>query len=438
MMTRPARRSTVVTGAVAALLFVAVSVTLAAGWPSFSSAVPISAGQIDLPDIDLEAVDGGIVAAWARGADVPGIAIATMSGQGWQTRVISETESAWAPSIGYDGSDLTVVWVRGDNPAQASFVRALVGYDVVSGTQVIAGDLYGQTSPDLAVGPYGEHLVYASAESSLDYRIGDLFYAFRAFGRAVWPEPLPIITHTSVIPEALAGGVLRPRVAVAPHTGVIHVVWEQDERDAAYQVSHSVWHISGTRHDDQVVWGDAERLSPGSQCFAVRPAVAVSGDGKVRVSWTELTGSGTLDPGDQYIHYQLLGSGTTSTLNSLPIHVNSPFPGLSVSSLTAQGEMICASWHGYTGAQGADYEEIYVRCSQDGGQSWLDTVQASDTAEQKQSSVFPKVVLDQRGGVHVVWVEYGAPAGSKAVPLGVFYVGDPVYMTYLPLVLRAR
>jgi len=441
------RRETLAAALAVALSFIVAGSGLASGWPGSASPASITDDQAILvrsvarQDMDLLAVDGGLIAAWASSVGIEELGIVTRSrvGDNWvPSFLISQDLPSWAPSIDAGSNGMVGVWITGEDPEDATGVRALVSFDALRATQPITAGLYGEISPDLAVDSDGDHVVFSAGAKAADFLSGDLYYAFRPDTKSEWDSPVLLVGHTEVISETSSGGIFNPRIAIEPGAGTIHVVWQQKEIDLVTDYE-SVWHISGTRvAGGGISWGDPQRLSPLSQRYAVLPALVAGDAGEIHVSWTELIGEGTYRPDEQYIHYQRLGTGDLVTLNSLPIHVNVNFPNWSVSSLSVLDETVCAAWHGYEEPQGQYYEEVYFRCSQDNGRSWLQIVQVSDTSD--LGSVFPRVVLDQGGHVHIAWVEYETAQGATAaVPKGVFYrTGNPVHGTFLPLVMKLR
>jgi hypothetical protein len=93
-------------------------------------------------------------------------------------------------------------------------------------------------------------------------------------------------------------------------------------------------------------------------------------------------------------------------------------------------------WHGYQADPGAaGEEEIYIKCSQDGGQQWhSQATNASGTEE--GLSLFPNLRLDAAGGIHLVWEEY--QGGSLRTDYDAYYREGPVppQKVYLPLVMK--
>jgi len=448
---------------VSAILLLAsmgASIGLAAGWRGSSSAVPIS-GTTSLltrselyvasPDTDLAAFDEGLVAAWAITQTSPGIAFSTMAEGAWGIpTLVGQAKRAWAPSITYESQAVTGVWVRGDDHDDPEVLRSVIGYDPQVGTQEIAGDLYGQTSPDLASSTHGDYLVYTAIEwdepSTLNATATDLYFAFRSSGHDVWPDPGVLITSTTAVPEALSGGISSPRIAVVRNTvqsaEIVHVVWQQNEKRqppggvGLPPVYTSIWHISGRWTGLDFEWDEPEQISPADQRYAVVPALATTDDGGVHTTWTELDGDGLKDStSDQYIHYRLVGSSAVVNVTGMPFLVNSSFPSWAISTLATWGDTVCVSWHGHTNYElaGAAHEVISLRCSKNGGVTWLRTVTASEMPD--QSSLFPKMTVDQNDKVHLIWTEY-----LSSIPTSILYKSGspPLLEVFLPLVLKSQ
>ncbi len=163
--------------------------------------------------------------------------------------------------------------------------------------QIVTAGVYGYAVPSLAVGQSALHLTFAAATESQSWSQGNLYYATRPLTRSTWSTPTLVLTHSQVLPPGHTGKIWYPKIATGPGE-TVHIVWEQEEsyvRPPTTYLTHTIWYISGTRHDSHVRWHTPLRLSPPNQPHAVRPNLAVKPDGEVYVVWSELiVGSGGL------------------------------------------------------------------------------------------------------------------------------------------------
>ncbi|MGC9523342.1 MAG: sialidase family protein [Anaerolineae bacterium] len=419
-------------------------IALSASWDSADPVAAISADEDILkwgrPALDLGANSASVV--WAGSTITPGIYTAQRVGGAWVKDFMSATLTAWAPDIAASGEKTIKAWMHGGehlNPAEPWSLVVQVGNGAV---ETIATDLYGEGLPSVAIGDRGFHLVCAAtdAKSATGAFYPDLYYTYRAFDATGWSPLQVVVSHDAVLAEnAIAGGVENARVALTGST--IHVVWEQKQIVFAGspQLEHSIWHIAGTLIGGDVDWGTPTRLSPADQRITARPSLAAGEDGRVFVAWTELVGLRG-NPEAQHVHYRALDDAEWMPLNppGQPIRVNGRLPNKAAVAIAVHDDVVCAVWHGYYDGDPDTLEDIHLRCSHDGGETWGTPMIVSESGG-SLSSIFPTLGFDDRGRVHVTWTDYLLEK-TGFVPYQVLYRRGEVWeggLVFLPLVKRS-
>ncbi|UCD18819.1 MAG: T9SS type A sorting domain-containing protein [candidate division WOR-3 bacterium] len=172
-----------------------------------------------------------------------------------------------------------------------------------------------------------------------------------------------------------------PSVAVSGSE--VHVVWEDDRTQ-----DPEVYHKRST--DGGVTWGSDVLVTTvaGSQGM---PSVAVFGGG-IHVTWTDVTLMGNSE-----IYYGC--STDVGTTWGTPFRISNATGFSTSSSIAAHESDIHIAWH--DSRFGWWNNEIYYRCSLDGGTTWgLETRLTEDTT----FSNVPSIAVSGNN-VHVVWEE---------------------------------
>lgn len=413
------------------LLLVSIAQAGDPDWPGASSRVNLSQSS-SVRESALTAGDGMVVATWANW-DTRNIHWATHSGDGWSSiQTLPTTEDAWAPHVVLSSTQPFVTWSEGTYPYPASLFERELGS---GSTRSIMIDVYGRLAPQLAAGDEGLHFVVAAAQTSNDWSKADLYYAHRPFTSATWPAPAIAITRTQAVPGAV-GGIWQPRVAWQADTQTLHVVWEQTVAASGGNL-HTTWYVSGAWSPSHVTWSTPYRLSPEGQ-MAVRPDVGVDANGNVHVVWAELIGDDIARPDAQYVNYRRLeGSQWTHAvrLDPQPVLINTINPTWIRTSMDVKGNSLCVTWHGYRNDASEEKEEILLRCSVDGGQTWLMVLNGSRTPQ--SLSLYPVIAIDDEEGAHLVWEEYQG-GGDFFHDYDLLYTTGPseLYPIFLPIILR--
>jgi hypothetical protein len=396
------------------------------------------------------AYDDDVVVIWANSQTGAGVTIARRQGESgpWEEvrpGTIIPGQIVWAPTIAHSGSEILAAWAEGLAKGGCDTKHKIVAYSIIGTAttrRTVKDNLYGpSTAPHIAVNASGWHMVFAGSDSEADCRASQhgLYYSFRAAGSQTWSVPTQIITHNAAFPTALQAGVSHPKVTTVPGSTAIHIVWEQyrkyrDIWDTLVDET-SIWHASGVAAGSFAA--TRQRLSPTVQPYAVRPDIATGAAGRILVTWTQIIGS-RASPSEQHIWFRSLETPTLGQLNEGmgPVYVNSNFPTFAGSSLVAQGDHLCAVWHGYYGSPGAGQEEVTVRCSQNGGASWQTPINVSESLT--WLSIFPSVSIDHTGLLHFVWAEY-ARVDNAYEPIAVYYRNSAESSgVFLPLVTKGR
>lgn len=359
--------------------------------------------------------------------------LARNSGSGWVTATVTTTLEARWPSVAYSGTTLLLTWFQGqlyEQPATA--LGGWVWEQEVPGTPHRVTDtlLYGGDGirPRLQAGSDGLHMVFAAAVTSTRALRGDLYYLYRPPSGSWFST---IVVTSDQVAAGGSGGVFYPDLAVVG--GQAHLVWEQKSQSESL-VTYTVFYISGTVEPGGPVWATPMPLSlPGEN--GQRPAVAADGSGRVHVVWTDY-----ITDTEQYVRYRRLDStgwSAVQTVSEGPLRVNKIRPTVVWPAVAAWGDLVCIAWHGFDLEATYEAEEIYLRCSRDGGQTWGMTMNVSRSPD--RLSLMPALAVGTDGTVHVLWEEFQG-GNSYFYNYDALYAAGPpeVHVVFLPIVLRNR
>ncbi|MBN2392123.1 MAG: hypothetical protein JXR84_15455 [Anaerolineae bacterium] len=408
-------------------------------WVGAEAAVNISHTQ-DVMDEGSLALGPGERAAviWA-GADNQGVFLAQAQEGNWDSpaTTLASGQATWYPTVAYSGTEVIAAWAQGAARYPRGTPSAVMQRDASAPqAQTIITPVYGNIEIGLVVAPTGMHMIFAATTNmTITGYPWDLYYTHRYFTETTWMPPTVIITYAQVLPAGTTpAGIWSPRLAVNNDGTQFHVVWEQEST----AFTHTIWYASGLWQAGHIDWATPQQVSPPSQRYTVRPNVAVGATGKVHIVWTELIpGSGSITkPEEQHINYIQLGDPAPIRINGEAIRANDNKPTWSTSSLAVNGNHLCATWHGfYAPPEMSGIEDIFMRCSQDEGESWQFIVNVSESTQ--KLSIFPTVKVASGGQVHVTWAEF-------VLPLDMWVPDDFYYRTgtsdvnriFLPLVMR--
>ncbi len=402
-------------------------------WPGGMDPVRVSPYE-EARRPSLALASGKTALAW-YGADAhAGIYVSEWSGawnSGASVRTITTSSESKFPSLVYSGTQqLLVAWLEGAGPNDPNTIfHQEVGKPA---PVAVMPSVYGEAAPDQAVGSKALHLAFAAAQSKEYATQMDLYYVQRALNTTTWGAPTVVFTRSQVTREDV-GGIWSPQMALTQvdQTQTVHLVWEQ----TTATISRTVWYVQGTQQGSSVVWQSPVRLSPAGQ-MAVRPSIVADADDQIHVVWSEIAAGTEAIPTAQYINYRRLFNGVWSSPTRIdpdPISINTLFPTKSTPQIAVSGDQICVAWHGYRGT-GSSKEDIFLRCSRNGGLSWEYTFNVSEDAD--ALSLFPTLQMDALKQVHVAWQNITVgPVTYK----GAFYrMGTVDFRVLLPVVLRNK
>jgi len=352
---------------------------------------------------------------------------------GWVTETVTTTlESRWPFPI-FSGTQWLLAWFQGQPYTQPA--TALGGWvwerdDQDQTRRVTETLLYtiDGVRPRWRVGNSGLHMTFAAAMTSTMAGRGDLYYLYRPFTSTAWASTV-VVTRDQVVADA-AGGVFYPDMAIGD--GAIHLVWEQ-KREIGGRISYTIYYISATLEaGGQATWAAPVPLSL-PETNGQRPAIALDGDGRVHVVWTNY-----ITDTEQYVQYRRLdasGWSQVRVLSEEPLRVNQIRPTVVWPAVAAGGNQVCVAWHGFYPDAPSEAEEIYLRCSRDGGDTWGTIMNVSSSPD--KLSLMPAVAIGADGAVHIAWEEFQGGQSYFYNYDALYAAGPPeVHPVFLPLVLR--
>ena len=241
--------------------------------------------------------------------------------------------------------------------------------------------------PAIAIG--GSNTLYVVWEDDTSGH-SEVYFKRSPDGGVTW-DPMKRLTWTT-------NHSWRPGVA-AGSGGAVVVVWEEHDNTGQ---GAEIFYKRST--DGGNSWGAAQRLTWTSN-MSGNPAIASSPGGVIQVVWE---GSQSGDP-EIYTKTSTDDGGTWSASKRLTW----------MSGLSFEADVAVDSGNGIHVAWEDDVSgglEIYYRGSPDGGLTWGTSKRLTWSSD---SSYFPAVAADSKGGVHVVW------RGNTPANYEVFYKSSP-------------
>ncbi|MGQ9717864.1 MAG: sialidase family protein, partial [Anaerolineae bacterium] len=141
----------------------------------------------------------------------------------------------------------------------------------------------------------------------------------------------------------------------------------------------------------------------------------------------------------QVLYRRLEPTGWTSAQplsGDEPLSVNRLRPTVVWPAIAAQGDIVCVAWHGFYPGATQEKEEIYLRCSKDGGATWGPVMNVSQSPD--KLSLFPAIAIGANGVIHLAWEEFQG-GNNYFLNYDAMYAQGPseVWRVFLPLVLRS-
>jgi hypothetical protein len=421
----------------AALALMLAKDTLAWGkdWPFSSPAVALWADDYleQRSAMALESSDRMAI-LWSESGSEGGAKICYYNGSHRtdpQLLTSPDTATLW-PALVYHGTEPLAAWVEGGGITTPS---TIVQMDInTQQKQTVMTGATGASAPQMVVGNDRAHMVFASAHDNAFYLQADIYYTSRDLNEATWATPTKVITYAQVTKSDSDSKIpYPPHLALSRDKQTLHLVWGQEQSTT----SKVIYYMAGNGLSDGTPnWETPEPVSPDNQ-FATRPTLAVDASDQVHIAWVRPNPTAGSDLIPQNAIYKKLGaSGEPTQLNDLPFYVNNQFPSLAKLSITSEGSNVCIAWHGFYEDDPKNKEEIWMRCSANGGTSWQGGINVS--ASDALNSVFGNIQMDTSGVVHATWVEFEIE-GSEKVPQSLNVRSGPldVKNIFLPLVMKS-
>jgi hypothetical protein len=360
------------------------------------------------------AADGTLCAAWSDNRDGAWniySACSIHNGQLWETpvRVASTSLTSTYPVVLFSGTVPLVFWTE-NNANKVFTIYQKTDTDV---EVAVPGILLPIPRPSVARAEDGSlHLVFANWPSA-DERTGDIYYTRRP-ATGEWLSATVIFTHTLF-------GSMDPRIAVGPE-GTLHVVWRETPSLSGDEIRYMTGTVGA---GGAVTWSPSVTASD-VVSLAWGPDIAVAPNGNAHIVWTEKSGA------DRYLAYTRFSAGggriPPRRLGG-PFSVNQNNPYHLAPAIAATGERVCIAWNSVPG--GASAEDVFLICSEDGGETWSPPENLSRTPAM---SLRPSIAIAPDGSVHVVWQEFSGT--NYDTDYRVYYTRWLPHSVYLPLVMR--
>lgn len=358
------------------------------------------------------APDGMLCAAWSDNRDGPWniyFSCSTTNGQSWSTpgRVYSSAQESLHAALLFSRTMPVFVWTE-----VVDFKAYTIHEKVGSVTGVVVPNVAQPVPrPSIARGNDGAlHLVYADFQTPIS-QAGDVRYAHRPAG-GNWLSPTVIFTSTYEVRD--------PRIA-ADSSGHLHVVW----RENLPLAGDKIWYMTGTVGTGGVSWSPSVTAS-NLVSLAWQPDVAVTPGGDAHIVWTEKIGDNRYLA---YTRFDAAGGRTPPQWLGGPFTVNQNNPYHLAPVVAASSDRVCIAWNACPPGESA--EDIFLICSEDGGETWSPPENLSRTPAM---SLRPSIAVAPDGSVHVVWQEL---AGTNyEYEYRVYYTHWLPHSVYLPLVMR--
>lgn len=385
-----------------------------------------------------QAANGTVGLVWSRvapdGRTGPRwLTLTLRTGDTWGTPMTLRTvmTDINQPAIAFLGNTWHVAWTEGRSvgPAQLMVTRQ-------GGTpQVLHANIYKYPEPDMTSAANGLHMVYAAAYSiNPPNHIPNLYYTFYPASGDAWLQPTVAITRSQVVTPGVEGEIWAPKIAVSADGSKVHLVWEQ-HIFLVGKTLYEVWYVQGTHQGTSVAWGTPRRVSPQGQ-NALRPDIVLDQNGYAHVVWTEAIGP-LGRPDAQFVDYRAQTSnGWTIPKRIDPYNaaVSNLNPTYVQAAIAIRADRICVAWHGSRSS--VEKEELLLTCSEDRGQTWQTTYNASNTVD--KLSLYPNALFDAQGRLLLSWIE--SRTSNWFWDYDVFFRREKanLHRLYLPLTLRNK
>ena len=359
------------------------------------------------------AADGTLCAAWSDKRD--GVwniysACSVNNGQSWGApgRVAFTSLESTYPVVLFSGTVPLVFWTE-NNANEVFTIYQKTDTDV---EVAVPGILLPIPRPSVARAADGSlHMVFANRPTP--GQPGDIYYTRRPASGG-WLSATVIFTHTFL-------GSMDPRIAVGPE-GTLHVVWRETPSLSGDEIRYMTGTVGA---GGAVTWSPSVTASD-VVSLAWGPDIAVAPNGSVHIVWTEKSGENRYLA---YARFSARGERIPPRRLGGPFSVNQNNPYHLAPAIAATGERVCIAWNSVP--EGASAEDVFLNCSEDGGETWSPPENLSRTPAM---SLRPSIAIAPDGSVHVVWQEFSGT--NYDTDYRVYYTRWLPHSVYLPLVMR--
>ena len=355
-------------------------------------------------------------------------------GKSWRaspTRVWDTTAKSQLPDIAIAGDKTLIAWTEQTgtgNDATFTVYEAELASGDTRPVPIPEGPSRITTGPRLAANAKGSdtlHIVFNAGQI-----FSHIFYSSRLLTDAIWPTATQIYTSTNSMSWS-------PALDVGPDGAELHVVWEEKP----FGSDRNVWYMHGSIGSPDVSWSPPLKLS--GETTSVKPDLAVSSDGNVHIVWGEADSEQI--SAAYYVRYCHFDPDKETCFESKrvdarPVYVNEISPTESSPRLALWEDNdqihLCVTWHGFR--EGESAEDIFVSCSEDGGETWQSASIMSPlpegVTESADISIWPSIVFDASGTLHGVWQQRVDIVSAESYYE--IYYAHAMNRVFLPLITR--
>jgi Neuraminidase (sialidase) len=289
----------------------------------------------------------------------------------------AENSNTW--TVAATGDAVHVVWTDSrDGNDEIYYKRSTDGGATWGSDQRLTNADRRSWCPSVAAAGADVHVVW---EDNRDVDWYDVYYKRSTDGGVTWGSDVKLST---------TGLAFEPSVAVAGDT--MHVVWDGlPSVDPGEPLE--VYYVRST--DAGATWDSVIRLTNDSADYAWQPSVAAAG-ATVHIAWYDGR-NGPASPAEIYYKRSTDGGATWGS----DVRLTNSAPASEWVSIAAAGQRVHVAW---SDARDGGVYEIYYKCSTDGGVTWPSSPHGDTrlTLPDSQASYFPSIAA-AGADVHVVW-----------------------------------
>jgi hypothetical protein len=394
-------------------------------WLNWTKGIDLSqspSDQASWPAWDITADGQTIYIAWSDARDGAQNVYYTRTEDGGNTwnsalPVWQSGQSSVRPTMALWAGQPHIAWAEGKANQPLYHDTYYIKIGAAGPTIVPNSSTYLATVPRMVVDSAGKlHLALQGGGNS---QPTDTLYTGKNAWASSWPAAATVAEHQ-------ATGTLNPAIAVSA-SDVLHLAW-QESRDEKSDIVYVSRPVGG------VAWSSPITLSTGITA-SVRPALAAGPGNRVYVAW----GEKAPDVENQYVRFTRSDNGGASwskhkRILSYPVSANSVAPtDLAPAIAVTPSGTVCVAWHGFEPSATYEAEEIYVTCSNDGGNTWGQRINISNSPA--TISIRPILAAGGDGLLHIAWQE--STGGDPRFNYQIYYAHTIPCVIHLPLIRRS-